>query len=99
VLYIDDNIAAIKLNSTKDKFSSTLSLESQAIVHNTDKKGLAIQYNDDDLIKILQVAEADVKENIDNDNEIYVKARESLKEWIQDLEGKFGVLEVDFVEE
>jgi hypothetical protein len=97
VLYIDNNIAKVKIDTTKEKFTKITALDTNKIKQEPDDDFLCVGYNAEDMNNILAIANKDAEESINMDNDVCVKSIESLKEFVVNMGQKFN-LEIQFVE-
>jgi hypothetical protein len=95
---IDQGIAYIELDITRDEFIPVITLQT-SLIQQVKDKSVAVGFNSEDMIRILQVAQEEVENEIANDDEIYSKGVEGLKEFLVSIGEKFGLEEVRFIEE
>lgn len=98
VLYIQDRIARIKLRNCRNNFQTIVALNTENIKQNTDKEWFAVDFNNKDVVEIIKIAEQDVKQNIESNNEIYKKSEENLRIFIDGLLIQFDI-QADYINE
>jgi hypothetical protein len=91
VLYIDNNVAKVKIYPDKTNFEIVVALDTEKIEQSDDSRWYKTKFNNDDMVVILDAAREDVQMNIKNDEKVYIQARESLIGYVKDTTEKYGL--------
>lgn len=96
VLYVENQTAIFKTNLAKQSFEVIVTLDTENIKQNTDK-WYGVDFDTHDFQNIIKIAQQDIKQYIENDENVYLRSQESLKIFIGNIVERLD-LEVDYIE-